>query len=150
MPRQSRFLVLAVLAACETADRPPEAKVPASVAAYTSGTVSKETAITVQFTDAIVAPQDVNVPLESSPFNVSPSVDGSVVWSDRQTLELRPKKMLEPGQVYVVKLPLDKIMEVTAGDKTLEFGFTVMKQSFDVRKDGLAAAPDGTTKVQRW
>lgn len=127
---------------------PPVAKVPAAVAGYTSGTVSREAVIRVQFTEAVVEPGQVGAALDKSPFSTSPSVDGMTVWSDRQTLELRPSKPLEPGRVYVVELPLDRLMTVASGAKKLEFGFTVMRQSIDVRRDGLEA--DGDAGEQRF
>ncbi|MBN1961849.1 MAG: hypothetical protein JW841_12965 [Deltaproteobacteria bacterium] len=123
-------------------------KVPATIAAYTSGTISRETVIKVQFTEAVVKPEQVGAIFDDSPFASEPKFDGIAAWSDRQTIELRPQEPLTPGEKYKITLALNEFMAVPKGEETLEFSFSVMQQSFTVRLDGLAAKEVGEGSKQ--
>jgi uncharacterized protein YfaS (alpha-2-macroglobulin family) len=141
---------LALLACKRAPEVPQQPKVPTAVAAFTSGTISRESQIKVQFTDPIVAAAQVGAALERSPFETSPHIDGTARWTDRQTLVLWPSARLEPGRVYAVKLPLAPFLTVTGGASTLEFGFTVMRQGLEVRLDGLESASEEDSALLRF
>ena len=119
MKRLAALALLSLFACKDDAAGPVAAKVPAAVAAYTTGIVSREAVVKVQFTDAVVEPAQIGAPLDKSPFETEPSIDGTALWADRQTLELRPKKALEAGRTYRIELPLQGLVEVTAGERAL-------------------------------
>ncbi|MFW6180667.1 MAG: MG2 domain-containing protein, partial [Spirochaetota bacterium] len=138
-------LVFMLLADCarrqdEPALREPD---PSLVSGHTAGVVSRKSAIQVRFATEIAPEGSVGAEPADSPFSFSPRVRGRAFWADPRTLEFRPEQDLEPGTEYTATVRLDRLVE-TAGDQALfSFRFMVMRQSFTIELEGLAA-PDHT------
>jgi alpha-2-macroglobulin len=158
MPRHWRFLsavlcVLAVAAACRRGPRPRERgelspSEKAVIAAYTSGTISRESPIRVAFHRGVARPDQVGAPLESSPFRFEPRIKGIAVWAAPDRVEFRPAGRLPAGETYAARLDLRPLFP--RGEAPLarfDFVFSTMRQSFDVRVDGLQA--QDATDVKR-
>ncbi len=120
----------------------------AVVAAFTSGTISRESPIRVAFHEAVARPEQVGAPLEPSPFRFEPRIDGTSVWAAPDRVEFRPAERLPDGQTYAASLDLSPLLPT--GKTPLarfDFVFSTMRQSFDVAVDGLQA--EDATDVKR-
>ncbi|MBN2742968.1 MAG: alpha-2-macroglobulin [Marinilabiliaceae bacterium] len=97
------------------------------IVAFTSGTVSNQTAIRVIFEQRV---PEAEPGKEASPslMSISPSVNGKMYWEDNQTLVLQPEKKLPSGQHFEVSLKMAKIFPDEEG--TFDFTFDVMPQNF--------------------
>jgi uncharacterized protein YfaS (alpha-2-macroglobulin family) len=159
MRRQRRVLsallcLLAAGAACTRAKKPRERgelteSEKAVVAAFTSGTISRESPIRVAFHEAVARPEQVGAPLDRSPFRFEPRIEGTAVWAAPDRIEFRPAERLPDGQTYSARLDLAPLLP--AGKTPLacfDFVFSTMRQSFDVAVDGLQAADATDVKRQ--
>jgi uncharacterized protein YfaS (alpha-2-macroglobulin family) len=158
MRRHRRVLLavlclLAALGACRRA-RPRERGelTPAEkavVAAFTSGTISRESPIRVAFHEAIARPDQVGAPIEPSPFRFEPRIRGTAVWATPARVEFRPAERLPDGQTYAASLDLVPLYpEGKTPFARFDFVFSTMRQSFDVAVEGLQAADATDVKRQ--
>ncbi len=119
------------------------------VAAFTSGTISRESPIRVAFHEGVARPEQVGAPLDASPFRFEPRIKGTAVWAAPDRVEFRPAERLPDGQTYSASLDLAPLLP--AGKTPLarfDFVFSTMRQSFDVAVDGLQAADATDVKRQ--
>lgn len=107
------------------------------IAAYTSGTISREATVRIRFTSDVAQEKEINTTVKKELFEFSPSVDGRAVWVDTRTVEFRPSESLQPGKEYAVTFQLGELMKVPEKFRVFEFSFDVMKQSFEVKVEGL-------------
>ncbi|HYN02301.1 MAG TPA: MG2 domain-containing protein [Vicinamibacteria bacterium] len=146
--------LVAAAAACTRARKPRERgelteAEKAVVAAFTSGTISRESAVRVAFHDGVARPEQVGAPLDASPFRFEPRIKGTAVWAAPDRIEFRPAERLPDGQTYAASLDLAPLLP--AGRTPLarfDFVFSTMRQSFDVAVDGLQAADATDVKRQ--
>ncbi len=110
------------------------------VSAHTSGSISREGRIQVQFVADMADPAAINMPLKKSPFLFKPEIKGTAIWTTPHNLEFWPKDRLPAAQAYTATLNLSQITETAGASKTFEFPFIVMKQSFELTIDGLQAS----------
>ncbi len=78
----------------------------ATIAAFTSGTISRESPIRVAFHEPLARPEQVGAPLSPSPFRFEPAIAGTAVWAAPDRIEFRPKDRLPDGQAYAARLDL--------------------------------------------
>ena len=96
----------------------------AFVYAYTSGTISRETPVRVRLTSGIVKPEEVGKNVENGIFSLTPSVSGTAIWEDPQTIRFTPEKEFASGQTYVASVQLRKVFKnVPADAEVFEFDF---------------------------
>ena len=159
MRRHWRFLtavlcLLAVAAACRRGPKPRErgeltAAEKAVVAAFTSGTISRESPIRVAFHEAVARPDQVGAPLDASPFRFEPRIKGTTVWAAPDRIEFRPAERLPDGQTYAASLDLGPVFPAgKAPFARFDFVFSTMRQSFDVAVEGLQSADATDVKRQ--
>lgn len=136
------FIILVSLLAffsCQKKEVKDESRIestPSMVSAYTHGIISRESVIRVQFIQEIADSSQLNNPLEKNPFNFTPEIKGSAVWSDLRTLEFRPEGRLKDGENY--KAVIDLAQFSSEDDKNkFEFKFTAIKQALQISIDGL-------------
>ncbi|MES2690720.1 MAG: hypothetical protein V4658_09975, partial [Bacteroidota bacterium] len=100
------------------------------IAAYTAGTISKESSIRIQFTagfaDSNTLKQETNL------FSFDPDIKGTVKWIDASTVEFKPEKPLPSGTKYEAVFHLDKITEVPDDLQEFPFQFNTIQQAFEV------------------
>jgi uncharacterized protein YfaS (alpha-2-macroglobulin family) len=158
MRRHWRFLgavlcLLAMAAACRRGPKLRErgeltAAEKAVVAAFTSGTISRESPIRVAFHEAVARPDQVGAALDASPFRFEPRIRGTAVWAAPDRIEFRPAERLPDGQTYAASLDLGPVFPAgQAPFSRFDFVFSTMRQSFDVAVEGLQA--DDATDVKR-
>jgi uncharacterized protein YfaS (alpha-2-macroglobulin family) len=146
--------LVALASACTRAKKPRERgelteAEKAVVAAFTSGTISRESPIRVAFHEAVARPEQVGAPLDGSPFRFEPRIKGTTVWAAPDRVEFRPAERLPDGQTYAASLDLGPLFP--AGKAPLarfDFVFSTMRQSFDVAVEGLQAADATDVKRQ--
>ncbi|MEO0404308.1 MAG: MG2 domain-containing protein, partial [Bacteroidota bacterium] len=56
-------------------------------------------------------------------FNFSPSLNGSIIWKDQQTIIFEPDEWLKPGTEYTAEISLDKIIDVPKERASFVFKF---------------------------
>ncbi len=108
------------------------------ISGYTSGQVSREAAIQVQFVADIIPQEKIGQNEERELFNFSPSIKGNAVWVSRNILEFRPEEVLPSGKLFNAKLYLEKLLEVPSGLEVFEFSFQTLKQSFTANIYGIS------------
>lgn len=115
------------------------------IEAYTSGTVSKTSSVTIKLNQDISSgSHSINEEVKESLFSFSPSVSGKTVWTDERTVVFTPAENLKPGQLYDVEFYLSKVARVPADFKTFRFNIQVLEPSFIVKSKGLKT--DGNSK----
>ncbi|RPD39095.1 alpha-2-macroglobulin family protein [Chitinophaga barathri] len=117
------------------------------IAAYTTGVISKQSAIRIQLAGEVNVTHAQNEPVADDVFSFSPSIKGKAFWVDATTLEFRPDQNLEPGKTYEAKFRLGKVMTVPSDLKVFEFGFQVIKPSFEVELMGLKSANNSKDRM---
>jgi hypothetical protein len=146
---RSVVLVLGVglVVAAIVCSRPkPAARTPltpeeeAVVAAFTGGTISRESPIRVVFNEPLGEGRPLNAPLEPSPFRFQPGIDGITVWTAPNRIEFRPGERLQEGRTYEARLDLETLLGEDAPLPHFDFVFSAMRQSFSVTVEGLLAA----------
>lgn len=117
------------------------------IAAYTTGIISKQSAIRIQLAGEVNVTHAQNELVADDVFSFSPSIKGKAYWVDATTLEFRPDQNLDPGKTYEAKFRLGKVMTVPADLKVFEFGFQVIKPSFEVELMGLKSANNSRDRM---
>lgn len=93
--------------------------------AFTSGIISKKSSVRISLS------QSASKQISAGILNFEPEIEGEMIWKDNSTIEFIPKEDLIPGQVYIAKLGLHKIIEVPDSMKVFEFGFQVIHTNFE-------------------
>jgi uncharacterized protein YfaS (alpha-2-macroglobulin family) len=120
------------------------------IAGYTSGVVSAESSIKILLTEPYTGDFTANEPLENTLFTFSPSIEGSVVWVDNQTIEFIPESRFASGESYVASFKLGEIKSVKDDLSVFKFNFTIIEQAIDVEADGLRAYDSKSIKFQQF
>lgn len=107
------------------------------IAAYTAGTISKESSIRIQFTAGFADSNTLKQ--ENNLFSFSPDIKGSVKWIDASTVEFKPEKPLPSGTKYEAVFHLDKVTEVSEELEEFTFQFNTIQQAFEVSFPQFAA-----------
>jgi uncharacterized protein YfaS (alpha-2-macroglobulin family) len=107
------------------------------IEAYTSGVVSRKTAVRIQLAADAPITHSLHETLEENPFSFSPSVSGKAYWVDARTIEFKPENDLVPGELYEVSFKLGKILPVPSSFKTFRFNVQAIAPSFQVEETGL-------------
>lgn len=110
------------------------------IESFTSGVISKESAIKIRLANDIQNTYASGKPIEVDILSFSPSLKGKAYWTDSRTLEFRPDGDLEPDTKYTATLRLDKILEVSDNLEDFEFDFQTIKPDFEVVFAGLRSS----------
>lgn len=107
--------------------------------AYTSGTISKQSVIRVQFVNEVALGKPLGEPIANKVFKFSPSIKGQAVWVDSRTLEFRPDENLQSGKTYTSKLAVGKMMEIPKDLEDFAFQFKIIEPNYEIDYEGLTA-----------
>ncbi|MBK7559813.1 MAG: hypothetical protein IPI54_16985 [Chitinophagaceae bacterium] len=105
--------------------------------AYTTGTVSKTSAIHIKLAADAGTTHTVGEAVKEDLFTISPSVKGKAYWLDAQSIEFKPDSWLKPDQVYEVNFKLGKVTKTPEQFSNFRFNIKTIKPSFKVTQDGL-------------
>jgi uncharacterized protein YfaS (alpha-2-macroglobulin family) len=117
------------------------------ISAYTSGTISKESAIRVQLAGNFGDSSKVGT--ETDVFSFSPGIKGTAKWVDAYTIEFRPAKPMPSGTRYKGVFKLGKIVEVSDELEEFPLEFNIVEQSFEVQYPIFEAIDRQTLVYQR-
>lgn len=110
----------------------------AYVYGYTSGIISREDPIRVRFASQVAAMEEVGQEAAGNLIAFAPSVSGTAIWEDEQTLRFEPDTPLKSGTVYVATVKLSELFDNLPSDvQNLEFEFHTRNQYFQVSTAGL-------------
>ncbi|MDR2127099.1 MAG: Ig-like domain-containing protein [Prevotellaceae bacterium] len=126
------LLILMLLNVCACGNKSKEIEFNEYVEAFTSGTVSIESTIKVQLSQAIDDFSLDDDDVIKNLFNIKPEVKGSVrLHDDNSTVEFIPDNDLNPDTEYSVTFHVSKVIKEAQGNKkTFEFSFATIKPSF--------------------
>ena len=110
------------------------------VDAYTTGTISKTTAVRIQLAADAATTHTVGEVVKESLFSLSPSASGKAVWLDARTIEFKPDDFLKKDQLYEVSFKLGKVTKVPDKYSNFKFSMKTIKPSFKISDDGLRSA----------
>ncbi|RAJ10661.1 hypothetical protein LX64_00266 [Chitinophaga skermanii] len=133
-------LAIACITACKQTKKAINPAFAKYIEAYTTGVISKQSAIRVQLSGDVNVTHTVNEPVTDNVFDFSPSIKGKAYWVDATTIEFRPEENLQPGKAYSATFKLGKVMEVPGDMKSFDFDFQVIKPAFSMEEYGLEAA----------
>ncbi len=102
------------------------------ITAYTAGMVSKNTIVTVKFTESAIENIDTAKIKASEILKIDPSVEGTFYWADKQTIEFRPATSLPSGTKFTAEVLLHKMMEIPEELEIFTFRFYTIKQNIKV------------------
>lgn len=102
------------------------------VQAFTTGTISKESVISVYLSQPIS-----RAAVSEDLFRFDPGIEGETVLVGDRILEFRPANPLQSNTTYDVEFQLGKLFEVESEYNKMPFQFSTTKQAFTVTVDGL-------------
>ncbi len=103
--------------------------------AFTSGVISCKSDIKIKFQQDLNLPGiEINKALDMVLFEFTPKINGSVYLEDKNVLCFRPDEPMKSDESYKVKLAIHKLFDVPKELKIFEFGFRIIKQSFQVTR----------------
>ncbi len=105
---------------------------------YTSGTISKSSPVIVNFTQAVISPEELGSSPSSSLFSISPDVSGVLSWEDERSLRFDPDPSFDAGADYTVTINLKEIIsDLPKNARSFDFSFHIREQYFEVVTVGL-------------
>lgn len=117
------------------------------ISAYTGGIISNQSVIKVRLAEAHpdAAAQKT---IEEHLFDFSPDVKGQTYWLDEQTIVFKPESRFPSGKLFEVKFYLYKLLKVPAKLETFVFQFQIIKQSLEMKFEGMSAYNEKDLKWQ--
>lgn len=108
------------------------------ISAYTSGVVSKQSAIRVMLVgESRLARKDEAI--KKKLFTFQPKIKGSAYWIDERTLEYRPEEPLPSGTSYEGTFKLKEVMKIPKELGDFHFSFQTITQSYETENKGIRA-----------
>lgn len=110
--------------------------------AYTSGVISKVAPVRVRFTQKLVDADEIGKPVKKGIVSFTPKFDGTPIWLDEQTIEVKPNKALPSDTKYTGTIRMTNLYSKIPSDlKTFKFGFRTLEQHAEIAIEGLVS-PD--------
>lgn len=109
------------------------------IAAYTSGTVSRQEVIRLRLNPGVNTLHPQNGEEKQELFDFKPGIKGSSRWVDERTVEFIPDNPLEPSRLYNARFHLGKVSGVPDERSVFEFQFQVVPPYFETDFEGLKA-----------
>ena len=120
------------------------------IAAFTAGQIPRRNPVTIRFARDMVAQQSVgNAISEASALVFDPALEGTLVWTDRRTLEFRPDEALEGGTTYQGTLALQQFFQdLPEETEAFNFQFWTAERTLDIRLVPLEASSNDNLELQ--
>ncbi|WP_295128020.1 MG2 domain-containing protein [uncultured Chitinophaga sp.] len=142
------FTALVFFFACRSSKKVMNPEFAKYIDAYTTGIISKQSAIRIQLATPVSEPHAQNEEMDKDVFSFSPSIKGKAYWVDASTIEFRPSENMTAGKDYKAEFKLSKVYkDIPSELKQFNFDFQVIKPSFSVEDNGLKAF--GNTSMDR-
>ncbi len=124
--------------------------VSAYVYGYTSGIISKASPVRIQFASMVADANMVGETADDGIVSFNPSIKGSFVWENEQTLRFDPDPNFESGTTYVATVNLKKLIaNVPAEAKSFEFDFRIRDQFMNVSFKGFSSENPKSLEKQK-
>lgn len=115
------------------------------ISAYTTGNVSVESKIRIQFTKNVNDSVSYGASADNL-FSFSPSIKGKSYWVDARTIEFSPDEKLPYGTTYKANFDLEALMGVKEDKlKNFEFAFKTLNLFFEFEVYGISYINDEQT-----
>ncbi len=139
-----------LLAACHREHTPikPDAAFTPYISAFTMGHISARSPILVRLADGLTY-KDSSTTAIAKLFDLDPSVEGTVSWSDRNTLSFLPAQRLQQDQTYDVTFHLGELAVLPKGLSDFRFQVMTYHQGIDLRVDNMQPVSPTDMKWQR-
>ncbi len=108
--------------------------------AYTTGIVSKTSAIRIQLASEASTTHAVGEAVNEGLFEFSPSIKGKAFWLDARTIEFKPEGWIKANQQYTVSFKLGKVTKVPEKYSTFRFSMQTVNPSFKISDNGLRSS----------
>ncbi len=120
------------------------------ISAYTSGVISKKSTIKVRISDELSKRiQTENIDSKKL-FEISPSIEGTVIWVDNRTVEFAPASDLPSNTVFNVQFNIGELdKKVPDNLSVFIFEFQTITQSFEVVLEEQKTIDKKTLKWQK-
>ncbi|MES2133136.1 MAG: MG2 domain-containing protein [Bacteroidota bacterium] len=102
------------------------------VAAYTAGYIPVDSKITIVLQEETNNSIEEGKETDNTLFEFSPSVQGTITWIDKKTIEFKPAQRLNNNQTYKAKFHLGNVLGVSDDLKEFEFEFSTLKQAMEI------------------
>lgn len=109
---------------------PPDLAYSSFVSSFTSGYISCKAPVQVELAREPVPSAKQDVP--GNVITLEPETEGKVQWLDSHTLAFIPKEAMKPGTSYIVKVALDRVLDVPEQYATMKFQVKIIPQSFHI------------------
>lgn len=119
------------------------------IEAFSSGVLSKKSTIKVKLTDLVMQKVTKTDETLQDIFNFSPSLKGTTIWADDNTVEFKPEKNLVSGNTYSVEFNLEKLADVPSDLEEFNFDFKVVKQDYDININEIKTIDKQSFKVEK-
>jgi uncharacterized protein YfaS (alpha-2-macroglobulin family) len=102
------------------------------IESYTSGVVSKGSAIRVKLAGTVQTAHAVHEAIDDDVFEFSPSLKGKAYWLDAQTIEFRPEGDMKPAELYEADFNLSKVTNVPDDLEHFKFAFQIIRSGMEM------------------
>ena len=109
------------------------------ISSHTSGMISKKSAIQIVFNEDMV--KSINESAEGI-LTFKPHIKGVYKWKSLDEIVFTPKIPLSSGARIKAYVNIKRLKPETASLKPYSFKFSTIKQSFDLKVDGLSSVDD--------
>ncbi|MBX9851488.1 MAG: hypothetical protein K2X86_06985 [Cytophagaceae bacterium] len=121
----------------------------AYVSAYTGGVISRESPILIKFVSEVAKPEQINVPVEKSLFDFTPSVKGTTTWIDKNTIQFQPEEPLAPGTSFKANFEIGEVLTMPDDLQEFNFEFQTIPQTVEVTVEGLRTYDVHNLKLEK-
>src|SRR5690348_10049994 len=116
---------------------------------YTTGVVPSGSVLNIIFPGEMVDSMSVGRESSEKLFDFKPSIAGKAFWVDQRTIEFRPEKRMQSGQIYTAKFYLSKLVDdLPDGLQIFEYSFQVVPQNFEVAIVNVKASSNSDLRRQ--
>jgi alpha-2-macroglobulin len=123
----------------------------AYITGFTDFEVSRKTPVTIRFTEDLVTAAEIGKAPKKDVFEMSPKVDGNLVWLDTKTLQFTPQTWLPSNTTYSVSVEIDALFpKVPDSLETFSFDFKTKPQVFSIISEGLRPMSDADLNTQNF
>lgn len=105
------------------------------VSGYTSGVITKQSAIQIQLTEDYTGSINYDKPIDKELFTFVPAVSGKAYWVSRNMIEFVPDVPFKSGETYDVHFDLKELVEVEEGCEDFAFNFKTVSLIGDLYID---------------
>lgn len=141
----SILAAIAMVLIFATCKQPPTESTPETpafnpaITAFTSGTISGQSAIRMVLAEDYPEVVTSNTPVGKKVFRFKPAIEGEAFWADSRTIEFRPAKVLPPSTIYQASFLLAELPEIASDAKSFDFSFRTIRQGFIHEIEGLVS-----------